>query len=104
MTATPEHGWWESLRHAGLLLGPAQVRDLEKDYPAGDLPEPVLNALRREMIQLDADEARGPDFVTWCFQNLFGFDSPARGAWLRAQHVPAKYSHPLMSGETLKPR
>ena len=49
---------WESLRHSGLLLGPAQVRIVEQDFAVPDLRESALINLRREILQLDADPAR----------------------------------------------
>lgn len=104
MNAPAQRTWWESLRHSGLLLAPAQIREVERAHPVAPAAEPVLDALRREIMLLDVDATRAPDFVTWCFQNLFAFDRLDHGHWQRAQHVPAKYSHALLSGETLKPR
>ena len=104
MNASSERTWWESLRHTGLLLGIAQVHELEQDYPVADLPETALNGLRKEMLLFDADNGRSVNFIEWCFDVLFGFGRAEDGKWLRGPNVPAQYSHLLITGESCKPR
>ena len=105
MKGTPSHNGWENLRHAGLLLAPKQVQELETRFTAPEPTEFVLAKLRREITRLTADQSKAGDFVAWVLVHVFGFsDDPLAGTWKRAANVPVEFSHTLLSGEALKPR
>jgi hypothetical protein len=95
--------WWESLRHSGLLLSPAEVTRLESEYQREDLAWYRVDQLRREVNRLEAGQATPGDFVSWVLEHACSFNA-ALGTWRRGSSVPAEYSHALVTGETLRPR
>ncbi len=93
--------WWESLRHFGLLLGPREVAHL-----AGERARPQLSAfradqLRRELTRFAAGQSEPGALLAWVLETVC--ELPAEG-WSRGAAVGSEWGHPLVSGESRKPR
>lgn len=71
--STNNQSWWESLRHIGLLLSPAEVQRVVQEHPVGPLPPYLADQLRRDINRLDSRELSPSEFVSHTMPTVFGF-------------------------------
>ncbi len=97
-------GFWESLRHFGLLLGPAQVAELgARGLPP--LSPYLVERLRRELNRFTAGDLEPGEFVGWVLEGICRLGGPdGEGTWQRAQAVSTEWSRTLVTGESFRPR
>lgn len=72
--------WWESLRHFGMLLSPAEVMRIEADYEPVPLSGYRCEQLRREMNRLEAKQISTGDFASWVFEKVCRFQTLENGS------------------------
>lgn len=103
MTQPHYETWWDSLRHFGLLLSPAEVAKLENGYAPTDLPRWKADHLRRELTRFESGDLGRNDWVAFVLENTCGFDHESGGVWQRGRNVPASLLHTLVTRENIKP-
>ncbi len=101
MTA-PDLSWWDSLRHGGLLIDAARLRDL-----ATDDPTPLVwfqeKELRKQVNSLIDGTGDIPRFVAYVLEKICGFSGPGT-TWQRGSSIPADWTRQGVAGEAIKPR
>jgi hypothetical protein len=103
MNGVTPGGWWESLRHFGMLLAPEQVAAIESDHGTDALPWYRIDQLRRELNRREAGEVDTGQFVAWVLDKLCGFEG-RDGTWARGSSVSTEWSQTLIAGDVSRPR
>ena len=93
---------WDRLRHGGLLLDAARLRDVA-GHAVESLTPYTEEGLRQRVATLLDGSGDGPAFVTFVLESVCGFDHSS-GTWQRGTQVPADLSRTAVTGEAIKPR
>lgn len=96
-------GWWNNLRHGGLLLDPPRLSAL-----VTETPEPIdsysEDRLRRRIAEFESDpNGHRSGLVHFVLEAICGFCNP-RGQWSRGSDVSRAWSRKAITGETVRPQ
>ncbi len=93
---------WDRLRHGGLLLDAARLRQVAAHEPATLSPYQERELRRQAGALLDGN-ANAADFIRFVLEEICGF-TPAGGAWQRGTQIGSEWGRRAVTGETVKPR
>ena len=93
---------WDRLRHGGLLLDPARLRQLASAEPV-PLPTHLEQEFRRRAGALADGGTGAADFAVFVLKRVCGFDR-GDGTWLLGPSVGAEWSRRAVTGEAVRPR
>ena len=96
-------GWWNNLRHGGLLLDMPRLSALLPD-DRQPLTSFEQDRLRRRLARFndDPDDQRG-ELIAFVLEQISGFAWP-HGQWYRGADVKTDWSRRAITGESVRPR
>lgn len=106
MSATPINpmGWWECLKHTGLLIAPARVRHA---FPGElePLPRFIPERLRRDLVRLESEATNDlGDLLDTVLEMVCGLSETGGAKWLKGSQVTSDWSCRTPAGDNVKPR
>lgn len=93
---------WDRLRHGGLLLDPARLRQIEEHVP-GPLSHWQERELRRRVGLLQSAAEKPSDFVAFVLQEICGLDHRT-GSWQRGSQLGTEWTRHGVAGDAIRPR
>jgi hypothetical protein len=98
MSADP-YGWWNSLKHGGLLIAPSKLAEYFPDPPPA-VPQCQVDHLRRNLTRLEAGaDGAERSLLGTVLESLCGF-----AHWEKGNEIGTEWTQRAASGEAIKPR
>lgn len=100
MKNVTSNGWWNSLKHGGMLIAPSKLSNYFSETIA-PVPNSTAIKLRKVLTQFsEKKKDLEPELLQTVLVNVCGFNLE----WKKATDIGREYSVKAITGETIRPR